>query len=138
MQKTSKQISRKRKRLTKKTIEPFFRLKKEDNSLYEEWKDWLSSHPLIIDERLHIKVSRLSKSVSRYIDNVYDFAEYWGGFYSNKVYIPTYGAPFVTSSGSDNPFASFQMGKKFAYLTKHGLFIMDSQSGNYQNGCNNV
>lgn len=55
-----------------------------------------------------------------------EFLQLWASFYDNKIYIPTYMAPFVNTEG-DNPQANQELADKFKILTAHGLICINSQ-----------
>ena len=54
-----------------------------------------------------------------------EFLSLWSLFYENKICIPGYYGSFI--GATDNPEATFDLGKKFQFITKKGILVHSSQ-----------
>lgn len=71
------------------------------------------------------KVRKLSKKKFHKAKSLEQFLELWSKFYNNEICIPTYYNTFV--GAGDNPDATFEVGKKFQDIVKHGIIPTNYQ-----------
>ena len=80
------------------------------------------------DEKDRIK----SKNVFKQLKTPESFFNMWGKFYENKICTPGYNANFVGSS--DNPQATFNIGKKFKEITSYKIIPHNFQTNSLEKG----
>lgn len=73
-----------------------------------------------------------SKNIFMQLKTPEEFFDTWGKFYENKICIPGYISNFIGSS--DNPQATFDMGKKFKEITSYKIIPYDFQTNSLESG----